>query len=292
MNTNNDFLQSFLIVYFYKIEFLLNKNSNGLENLKFQSEESNTDEHLKLFFQNFITNNNDISGIEIKELLLVADDNEYSIKISNLLNYKIKQVLLPEELSEDQKQTITSRKKSVYTSPDLYLKITDGQNIMYESVELKSTKNDKIPGSSIQQISPFEWVIFIKRNNDSVSVTTGFYINSITDKLPFPDRSPRPQIGFKNLLDWNNQNRKVESNILKVENVTEVNNEKLKLLEDWQDFLASEWLSIIRDDRKKKNEKWFNNAIRKFALKLLRYSEALSEKDKNELTQNLNKLIE
>ena len=50
MDIKNNLLQSFLTVFFYKIESQLNKNPNGLEKVKFQSEETNTDEYLKIFF--------------------------------------------------------------------------------------------------------------------------------------------------------------------------------------------------------------------------------------------------
>lgn len=291
MNTTQNLLNSFLIVYFYKIENELNTTKNGLETIKFQSEEANTDEHLKKYFQEFLLKHNDLSDVKLKKLSVKIDSEEHTIDIGNLQSYKIIDVLLPEQLSVEQKKSITESKKSVYTSPDLYLKITDGTNIYFESVELKSTKDNNIPGSSVQQVSPFEWVIFVKRDNEKVLVTTGFYINSITEKLPFPDRSPRPQIGFKTLLEWNKKYRKVENEVLTIENITEINNDKIKLLTDWQDFLATEWLEIIKSEESRNSEKWFNNAIRKFALKFLDYTDKLTESDKQNLKSNLTKLI-
>ncbi|WP_187477904.1 hypothetical protein [Amniculibacterium sp. G2-70] len=291
MNTTQNLLNSFLIIYFYKIENELNTTKNGLETIKFQSEEANTDEHLKKYFQEFLLKHNDLSDVKLKKLSVKIDSEEHTIDIENLQSYKIINVLLPEQLSVEQKKSITESKKSVYTSPDLYLKITDGTNIYFESVELKSTKENNIPGSSVQQVSPFEWVIFVKRDNEKVLVTTGFYINSITEKLPFPDRSPRPQIGFKTLLEWNKKYRKVENEVLTIENITEINNNKIKLLTDWQDFLATEWLEIIKSEESRNSEKWFNNAIRKFALKFLDYTDKLTESDKQNLKSNLTKLI-
>ena len=291
MNTTQNLLNSFLMVYFYKIENQLNTTENGLETIKFQSEEANTDEHLKKYFQDYLLKNNDISDVQLKRLSVKIDLEEHIIDIEKLKSYKITNVLLPEQLSIEQKRQITESKKSVYTSPDLYLEITYGKTNYFESVELKSTKDNNIPGSSVQQVSPFEWVIFVKRNKEKVSVTTGFYINSITEKLPFPDRSPRPQIGFKTLLDWNKKYRKVNNDILTIESITEVNNEKIKLLTDWQDFLATEWLEIIKAEESRNNEKWFNNAIRKFALKYLEYTTSLTEKEREKLKSNLKKLI-
>ena len=284
-------LNSFLIVYFYKIENELNNTKNGLETIKFQSEEANTDEFLKKYFQDFLSKHNDVKDVKLKKLAVKIDSEEHIIDIEKLKSYRISNVLLPEHLNAEQKKEITASKKSVYTSPDLYLEITDGISIYFESVELKSTKDNNIPGSSVQQVSPFEWVIFVKRDNEKVLVTTGFYINSITEKLPFPDRSPRPQIGFKTLLDWNKKYRKVENQVLTIENITEINNDKIKLLTDWQDYLASEWLEIIKSEQGRNNEKWFNNAIRKFALKFLEYSENLTEIERENLKTNLTKLI-
>ena len=286
-----NYLNSFLIVYFYKIENELNNTNNGLETIKFQSEEANTDEFLKKYFQDFLSKHNNINDINLKRLAVKIDSEEQIIDIEKLKLYSISNVLLPEHLNAAQKKNITESKKSVYTNPDLYLEITDGTNIYFESVELKSTKDNNIPGSSVQQVSPFEWVIFVKRDNKKVLVTTGFYINSITEKLTFPDRSPRPQIGFKTLLDWNKKYRKVENDVLTIENITEFNNDKIKLLTDWQDYLASEWIEIIISEKNRNNEKWFNNAIRKFALKLLQYSEMLTESEREKLKINFTKLI-
>ena len=76
-----------------------------------------------------------------------------------------------------------------------------------------------------------------------------------------------------------------------VENISEINNDKIKLLTDWQDFLATEWLEIIKCKESRNNEKWFNNAIRKFALKFLEYTETLTENEKEKLKIALTKLI-
>lgn len=291
MDTTQNLLNSFLIVYFFKIENELNTTQNGLESIKFQSEEANTDEHLKKYFQEFLLKHNDLSNVKLKKLAIKIDYEEYTIDIPSLKNYKITKVLLPEELSSQQKKSITESKKSVYTSPDLYLEITNGENVYYESVELKSTKNNNIPGSSVQQVSPFEWVIFVKRDKEKVLVTTGFYINSITDKLPFPDRSPRPQIGFNTLLDWNKKYRKVENDILTIENFTEINGDKIKLLTDWQDYLATEWLEIIKSEESRNGEKWFNNTVRRFAVKILDYIDTLTDNEKENLKSKLTQLI-
>jgi len=284
-------LNSFLLIYFFELEKKLNTEENQLQKVKFQSEESNTDEFLKKYFKEYLSRNNNIEATNLKQLQIKIDVEEFIINVEDLYSYKISNVLLPEELSKEQKQNIANSKKSVYTNPDLYLEITDGNYIYFESVELKSTKDNKIPGSSIQQVSPFEWVIFVKRSKGEVSIATGYYLNSITNKLPFPDRSPRPQIGFKTLENWNKKYRKVKDQILTIENITDLNKEKISLLNDWQDYLANEWLQIIQADSSRNNEKWFDNALRKFAVKFLDYTDKLSEKEKKSLKKKLLKMI-
>lgn len=288
---SQDSLKAFLLVYFYQIETELNSTRNGLESVKFQSEEANTDEHLKKYFQAFLLAHNNLKDVQLTTLKLKTDSIERTIEIHELKAYRITNVLLPEQLTLEQKKRISESKKSVYTNPDLYLEITNGENTFFESVELKSTKENNIPGSSVQQVSPFEWVIFVKRENENVVVTTGFYINSITEKLPFPDRSPRPQVGFKTLLDWNKNYRKVENEVLTIETISEIFNTKIKLLTDWQDYLASEWIKIIMSEQIRSSEKWFNNTLRKFCLKFLEYSEELTESEIENLKNNLKRLI-
>jgi hypothetical protein len=98
MNTTQNLLNSFLIVYFYKIENELNTTKNGLETIKFQSEEANTDEHLKKYFQDFLLKHNDLSDVKLKKLAVKIDSEEHTIDIANLQSYKITNVLLPEQL--------------------------------------------------------------------------------------------------------------------------------------------------------------------------------------------------
>ena len=76
-----------------------------------------------------------------------------------------------------------------------------------------------------------------------------------------------------------------------IQNTDKINDEKIKLLTDWQDYLASEWINIIKTDKATNNEKWFNNALRKFAVKFLEYSEKLSKSERKALRKKLNSLI-
>jgi hypothetical protein len=276
----------FLAAYFFQLENLLNQEQKGLAKVKFQSEEANTDEYFKAFVADIITKNNSISTLEIENIII----NKHRFEIKDLQGFKITEVILPNELSTEQKLQLAKEKEGIYTNPDILIKIEDGENVYFQTIELKSTKVNAIPGSSIQQVKPYEWVIFIKRNQ-KIEITTGFYINSITEKLPFPDRSPRPQVAFNTLSIWNQTNRIVENENLIYNINKESEATKIKLLNNWQDFLTDEWLDIIQSENVNKNEKWFNNAIRLFAMKFLDYTETLNEKELNDLHQKLKNLI-
>ncbi|MEQ1799043.1 MAG: hypothetical protein ABL872_13905 [Lacibacter sp.] len=289
-NTQSE-LNAFLLIYFLEIETFVNSNTEELKEIKFQSEEANTDEFIKKHFKNLILSRNDINNTAIKKISISSSTEKHEIEVKNLLKFKITAVYIPEELSAEQKVNIAKSKKSVYTNPDLLLKIEDGENIFFESLELKSTKNNNIPGSSVQQVSPLEWVIFVKRGEKKIEVSTGHYINSITEKLPFPDRSPRPQVGFNTLFEWNEKNRVLQDGILTIIDNPQITLQKIKLLQDWQDFLATEWLTIIKSEDAKNNEKWFNNTLRIFAIKFLEYTNDLSADDRIRLLVKLNTLI-
>lgn len=279
-------IDCFLLLFFYELENDLNYSENALSEVKFQSEEANTDEYLKLFFKEYIEKNNKIKRTDIKEVSFFIDNKDVTFNTKELNSFYIDEVLLPEELSEEQKLTISGEKHSNYTNPDLYLVISNGNVNYYESIELKSTKNNQIPGSSVQQVSPYEWVIFVKREEKPI-VSIGHYINTITNKLRFPDRSPRPQIGFKNLQKYNESSRLINGQALVIQTQSETNDEKLELLSDWQNYLTNEWMEIIDSNTVKGSEKWFNNAIRKFSIKLLSHSEGLSEEERRILIEKL-----
>ncbi|MBT4732817.1 hypothetical protein HOB87_12740 [Candidatus Woesearchaeota archaeon] len=291
MELNN--LNYFLLVYFYTIECDLNHIDNELKEIKFQSEEANTDEYLKIYFQKYISKNNNILNSNIEELELLIESKKITINVSDLSDYKITKVLLPSQITKEIKEEIVRGKEtgSIYTKPDLILEISERENVYYQTLELKSTKGNQIPGSSVQQVTPFEWVVFVKRNENDVKISTGFYINSITESLPFPDRSPRPQIGFETLLKWNKKFRVTNGKKLSIKSDDSLNASKIKLIKDWQDFLAEEWLKIVISKDELRKEKWFNNAIRKFAVKFLEYTSSLSEEDKKSLKTQLNSFI-
>jgi hypothetical protein len=282
-------IERFLSLYFFELERKLNSNK-GLDEVKFQSEEANTDEFLKLYMKSFILQNNSITT-QIKSLKININGKNDMVNVDELKSFRIEEVLIPSELTKSQKEVIAKKKTSVYTNPDLLLKITNEIDEFYESVELKSTKDNNIPGSSIQQVSPFEWVIFVKRNERDTEVSIGHYINCITEKLPFPDRSPRPQIGYKTLKEWNNKYRVNKLDYLEITINVEETESKKQILLDWQDYLASEWLEIVKQKTTKNSEKWFNNALRKYTIKLLEYTSTINDEERKKLTERLKSLV-
>ena len=281
-------LNGFMHLYFFQIESILNKQNNDLAKIKFQSEEANTDEYLKQFFKSFLLKHNHIQDTYYLDVKI---ENGQEIEIYNKSDLKqiyVKDVLLPIELTSKHRNIIQEQKKSVYTNPDLYIKLTNGIKDKYISVELKSTKNDKIPGSSIQQISPHEWVIFVQHKNDIIKVATGMYINSITEKLTFPDRSPRPEIGFNTLYKWNLNNRIISNSTLQC--LYTNNKIKEQILENWNLHLVEEWLSTVKKSTKTQSEKWFNHTIRLYSLSLIEYYDSIDNEQKEVLKHTLQKL--
>lgn len=279
----------FLLLLFYQIEDLLNSDSSGLDTIKFQSEEANTDEYLKLFFKEFLTKNNRIINPYKLDVRIITDQLKTFICNNELECYHIEEVLLPNELLKEHKETIQKQNLSIYTNPDLYIKLTDGISHMFISVELKSTKNDKIPGSSVQQISPYDWVIFVQHKKNKIKVTTGMYINSITERLPFPDRSPRPEIGFNTLCNWNLANRKISNNTLEYSFPNDTAKKEM-ILQNWHKYLVDEWISTVKKQSKDKNCKWFDHTIRLYSLELLEYYDSISPEEQMKFKESLKSL--
>lgn len=262
----------FLSFYFCYLEKVLLLKKDQISSIKFQSEEANSDEWIKKFLKEIISNHPSVpcdNSFNFTSLNISIDNETSLYSYNDIKGYHIEEVKLPEELTDEEKKGITSTKSSVYTNPDLFIKISDEKNnFAFFPVEIKTTKDNNIPGSSVQQVSPYEWTIFIKHNDNEVDVSCGWYINAITDKLPFPDRSPRPQVGFNTMKKWNTKNRK-ENNGTLIYNLTQKEiTQKTTILQNWEDILTKEWRETI-GSTKKSNDKWFNNTIRKFSLNLL-----------------------
>lgn len=283
-------IQDFMQIYMYELEKFLETKKNELKMVSFQSDEANTDRPLKEFLKSLIETS--FSAIpENCEITEIQFEGVNSTNITILKTLKINRVLLPEDITEEIRVIIKESKSSVYTNPDMCLEIIFDNKIYYETIELKSTKQDSIPGSSIQQILPTEWVIFIKHSNNKIEVTTGQYIHAINSKMQFPDRSPRPQVSFKEMMNWNQLNRLIQYSSL-VYKKDENEQIKYELIHDWQSVLAERWIEMLFEaNTVKNNEPWFNNNMRKFILDFLERYEALSETEKIEFKDKIKNLI-
>lgn len=270
----SDNLVLFMNAFMYELEELLNQNLNYFDDVKFQFDEANTDQQIKIKIKEFILNN----FKSIKSVTEIRENNKGTFISRD--DYIISNIKVPGELNDDDRKFIRNSRNAVYTNPDLLFFVSDGDKEYRISVEVKSTKNDKIPGSSIQQIDVNDWVIFLKHNDKHIiEFVTGKYIDSISGTMQFPDRSPRPQVSYNILKKWNKENRNFENGILSF-SYDEDKNDKLQLIDDWQMLLSKRWLEVLKRKKKSFNEPWFNNNIRKFSLLLLEYYETLDNEKK------------
>jgi len=280
----------FVHIYLYELEKYLHTQKDEILKMSLWQDEANTDRPLKEYFKKLIENHFNKIPSDTDMVGVVIDKSEM-VEVACLKNAEIKRVLLPEDINLQLKELLRCGKSGVYTNPDICLEIHLNGKLYYEPIELKTTKTDSIPGSSIQQVSPDKWVIFIKFSKDSVDIATGRYINAINSKMQFPDRSPRPQVSFSEARKWNVTNRLKNGNILEFKRDDD-NLLKYELLSDWQGVLSKRWVDILINAKTTKaNEPWFNNALRKFILDFLDAYETLDDKDKMDLKDKIKSLI-
>lgn len=282
-------LQSFMQIYMYELEQFLANKKEDLKLVSFQSDEANTDRPLKEYLKNVIEK--EFVKIPNSTSIMKVVFGNLSVDVEELNDIRILRALLPEEITDEIKKFISASKNVIYTNPDICFEILlDGKKI-YETIELKSTKQDSIPGSSVQQIVPNQWVIFIKHSGEKIEITTGQYIHAINSKMQFPDRSPRPQVSFKEMQSWNQLHRIFNYTQLMYE---KDNEEAIKydLITDWQEVLSKRWVDMLFHSTKvKANEPWFNNNMRKFILLFLEEYEKLDDKEKEVFISKIKKLI-
>lgn len=152
-----NFVNAFMYVYMYELELHLNNNKNKIANISFQSDEANTDRQLKEFLKSTIENNfNRIPNNSSVSFVNIETKDSFKNNSDILKSIYIEKVLLPEEITLNEKELLRKDKNSIYTNPDLCFKIIYDNQTFYKTIELKSTKNNSIPGSSIQQINPTE----------------------------------------------------------------------------------------------------------------------------------------
>ena len=284
----------FMYLFMIELERALNSKSSELARISFQSDEANTDRALKEYISSFIMKEcNSLSMTSAIRTLNITDvfGRNFNLPITDDIRYAmITKVYLPEQVTQKISNELNRNKKGVITDPDLCFEITIGGEAVYERIELKSTKSNAIPGSSVQQVDPDEWVIFVRHNSSSASVVTGKYIYAINSTMQFPDRSPRPQVSFNELKHWNIANRKISDNVV---TFSPGNNDKDKLsvINDWQNVLAERWVNVVCDLKRHANEPWFNNVLRKFIIKFLSMYDFLSPDKQMEYKERLKNLI-
>lgn len=264
---------------------------SDLGKVNFHLDEANSDKEAKAMIKDFMLKNPTISNNF--NLKIDQDSGNLEFKTTAIQSIQIIQVYLPDELTEQLKDLIKSTKSnSVYTNPDILVELSNGQETKFFSVELKSTKKNEIPGSSVQQINPYEWVIFIKQGNP-IEIATGLYLNSITERMQFPDRSPRPQVAFNTLKNWNKENFILDNDSLIFKVTQSEWDNKNKLIDNWKLVLVEQWLKIILDKNLVLTNRspWFNEALIMYADKLLAYYETLSEIDKKKFHDKLKSLL-
>ncbi len=286
-------IQLFMRVYMYELESLLRSRKDEILKIPFQSDEANTDRPLKEYLKQFIEKEFNCISDDISEITVEHSDEEaerFAIT-EEIKSIRIKRVILPEDITSEIKDILSERKSAVYTKPDICLEIDENGHTVYETIELKSTKDVSIPGSSVQQVNPEERVIFIKHTKNTFIITTGLYINAINAKMQFPDRSPRPQVAFSELQSWNTSHRSQNANTLRFMSGSE-DNLKKELIEDWQGVLAKRWKDILFTYRKSKREPWFNNALRKFVIKFLNDYDRMTDTEKEEYKNKVSSLID
>lgn len=280
----NKNMELFMTAFLFELEIKMNDNLSFFDGLVLQMDEANTDQLLKEKIRDFV---NRFSN-KVTQINEISIGNEV---VSIETAYIIENVKTASEIDETERAIIKNKGKAVFTNPDLVFFV--GYNNYKEliSIEVKSTKNDNIPGSSIQQIRPNDWVIFCKHKDGNITeFSTGKYINSINGTMQFPDRSPRPQVSYNTLKKWNSNYRNVSESRLEII-IDEKMRDKLRLLDDWQQVLSLRWLDVLKTN-KKNTEPWFNNNLRKFAVMFLDYYEDLNEIEKENFKRQIAENIE
>lgn len=236
-------------------------NIEAFKEVKLTEDELNIDKYLKKLIQKTIKKDLSVINLSLKQ---------YNIEIKKILT------------KSQYFNSIVKNKKNISKYCDLVLiYVQNGIKKEYE-LEIKKTNKNKIPGSSIQQISPEKTVIFFKYFKDTVEIEIGYYFQLVEDHIPFPDRSPRPLISFNALKE---SNQKLDNGLITTDELIESSQ---SIFEDnWIDNMSSSWIDNFKN-RIKKNS-WFHIAMKKFTLKMLNYYNTLNEKEKEEYLEYLKK---
>lgn len=293
-DSNANLFNAFLLLY---LNVLASDQQlvSALSAVTYHLDEANSDKEAKKVVQTYMVSNPTLPNHPAMNLQVQVGLSIFKFEYCRLSQVRVANVYLPEQLTDSMKSMIKdSKNNTVYTSPDLYIELSFNGSSYFTEIELKSTKANRIPGSSVQQINPHGWVVFIRQNPKSpLQITTGLYVNSITETMQFPDRSPRPQVAFDTLRTWNNNNL-----VLAHDGYTLFYDEseiaaKELLISNWKQSLVSEWLTIIFDKNLtlKPRTPWFTEAITMFSNQLIENYECLSELEKQEFRRNITSIL-
>lgn len=277
----------FLFMLMGELEVRLNSSKIPPQSISFHSDEANTDRQIKEFLKNFIlTNCNGLQAVSFQNCIISGQ----SYQVKAYQNMRVTNVFLQDELTEEQKNLLRSSKNGVFTNPDLFLVIQDTNQTYYETIEVKSTKKDKIPGSSVQQVNPHEWTIFVLHHEAGIQFAISQYIHAVDNRIQFPDRSPRPEVSFKEIVKWNQAYRIASGSSLEYKSDPDIE-DKYKIIADWQSYLAENWVNELYQYRHRRRIPWFHIALRKFILLFLASYEKLSEEKKKEFKEKTKEII-
>lgn len=246
-----------------KISESLSAKLEDFKNLTIMEDELNIDKYIK---QEVIK-------------IIMADLLEINTSLSSS-NITIKALLTKEQYFCD--TNVRNNESDISKFCDLVLVYQEAGVNKDAEIEIKKTKSNFIPGSSIKQIKPEKAILFFKYHNSEVELEVGYYFQTVCERIPFPDRSPRPTISYNYLKETNEAIRK---NVLSLKIVKDRN--KTIFQDNWMDQLVLNWMDDVTATKLKRN--WFFIIIRKFCLKAINYYEKLSEEDKKAFKENLKK---
>ena len=169
-----------------KISELLKKESIKFLNLKLMEDELNIDVHIKKMTIKIIKSH-------LKEI------NEY------LCQYDMEIVKLLTKEQYYRKSNKRHNEDNISKFCDLVMVYKEKGIFKEDELELKKTNNNVIPGSSINQIKPDKALLFFKYSKKKVDIESGYYFQTVEERIPFPDRSPRPSVSFKSLEATNKE---------------------------------------------------------------------------------------
>ena len=235
------------------ISVFLKQNIDRFKNVKTKEGELNIDVHLKKEIVSIVNNN-------LEEINKLINDPNISItKIyTNESYFKLKKI--DPDLSK---------------ICDLVLSFKENGKNRIKDIEVKKTNKNVIPGSSVNQIDEYKAVVFIKTAK-IIEVEVGYYGQAINGKVRFPDRSPRPEVSFKELKESNQRNEGMESNEI-IEDESEKEAKYYIFNNKTEKYLSKEWIKRLFAF---KMTTWFDKAVSLYSISLLSKYDKMTKEEK------------